>query len=306
MTVTARPAPGKQRIVVFRDAGAPLTAGEGCQAGVGRRGRLPQRARRLRELGGRVRQGRRRHRRRLGDDAARLHRVRRRRHRVPTCSRAAGRGSTRCSATSSAARSGDDRVDRRRADDFLQGGPGDDSLDGARRQRRGHLPRRAQPRAGRSGRPLGRERGRRAGHAALDRATRGRRRRGHPPRHQRTQRDPGARWRRPDRGTRRQRPAQGRRGAALQGPARPRPAARRQRRRHPARRRRCRPPLRRRRAAIAWSAAAGWTCSTPAPTPIGCARPTAGRRRSVRARGSTACWRTRADRPAGCEAIRLR
>ena len=33
VTVTTRPPAGKQRTVVFRDAGAPLTPGEGCQAG---------------------------------------------------------------------------------------------------------------------------------------------------------------------------------------------------------------------------------------------------------------------------------
>jgi hypothetical protein len=33
VTVSTRPPTGKQRTVVFRDAGAPLTAGDGCQAG---------------------------------------------------------------------------------------------------------------------------------------------------------------------------------------------------------------------------------------------------------------------------------
>jgi Ca2+-binding RTX toxin-like protein len=35
VTVTALPASGKKRTVVFRDAGAPLTAGDGCRAGAG-------------------------------------------------------------------------------------------------------------------------------------------------------------------------------------------------------------------------------------------------------------------------------
>ena len=78
------------------------------------------------------------------------------------------------------------------------------------------------------------------------------------------------------RGARRQRPAQGRRGAALQGRARPRPAARRA----PAATSCSATP-----ATIACSAgpgataswaAAGWTASTAAPTPIACAPPTAG------------------------------
>src|SRR4051812_1888107 len=33
VTVTARPPAGKMRVVVFRDAGAPLSAGDGCAAG---------------------------------------------------------------------------------------------------------------------------------------------------------------------------------------------------------------------------------------------------------------------------------
>ena len=35
VTVTTRQSAGKMRTVVFRDAGAPLTPGEGCQAGAG-------------------------------------------------------------------------------------------------------------------------------------------------------------------------------------------------------------------------------------------------------------------------------
>jgi Ca2+-binding RTX toxin-like protein len=35
VTVTTRPASGKARTVVFRDAGAPLTPGDGCRAGAG-------------------------------------------------------------------------------------------------------------------------------------------------------------------------------------------------------------------------------------------------------------------------------
>jgi Ca2+-binding RTX toxin-like protein len=130
VTVTARPPSGKQRIVVFRDAGAPLTAGEGCQAGAAGevlcRNALGDFANSVDVYA------------KDGDDAVDASAMTLRGFTVFIDG-----GSGSDVLTGSRARVnalfgdfvssevGDDRVTGGRADDFLQGGPGDDVLDGA-------------------------------------------------------------------------------------------------------------------------------------------------------------------------------
>jgi Ca2+-binding RTX toxin-like protein len=129
VTVTVRPPAGRQRIVVFRDAGAPLVAGDGCKAGAA--GAIVCRAA-------------------LGDFANSVDVNAEDRDDTVNASAVDLRGFTvfvdggagsdvlTGSATLPNAlfgdfvnsQVGDDRVSGGRRDDFLQGGPGDDVLDG--------------------------------------------------------------------------------------------------------------------------------------------------------------------------------
>lgn len=129
VTVTARPPAGKRRIVVFRDAGATLTAGEGCQAGAA--GAVVCRAE-------------------FGDFANSVDVYAKDGNDTVDASAVALRGFTVFvdGGTGSDAIAGsrtlpnalfgdfvssevgDDRLTGGRRDDFLQGGPGDDLIDG--------------------------------------------------------------------------------------------------------------------------------------------------------------------------------
>ncbi|MEA2362600.1 MAG: hypothetical protein QOD71_1745 [Thermoleophilaceae bacterium] len=129
VTVTVRPPAGKHRIVVFRDAGAPLVAGEGCKAGAA--GEVVCRAA-------------------LGDFANSVDLATKDRDDTVDASAVdlrgftvfidGGAGSDVLTGSRTVPNAlfgdfvnsevGDDRVTGGRRDDFLQGGPGDDVLDG--------------------------------------------------------------------------------------------------------------------------------------------------------------------------------
>jgi Ca2+-binding RTX toxin-like protein len=130
VTVTTRPSAGKLRTVVFRDAGAPLTAGDGCQAGAAGEvvcthalGDFANSVDVYAED---------------GDDTVDASAMKLRGFTVFVDG---GAGSdvltgsrTRVNALFGdfvSSEVGDDRVTGGRGDDFLQGGPGDDLLDGA-------------------------------------------------------------------------------------------------------------------------------------------------------------------------------
>lgn len=129
VTVTTRPPSGKQRIVVFRDAGAPLSAGDGCQAGAAGevvcRNPLGDFANSVDVIA------------KDGDDTVDASAVKLRGFTVFIDG---GAGSDLLIGSRSVPNAlfgdfvsnevGDDQVTGGRRDDFLQGGPGDDVLDG--------------------------------------------------------------------------------------------------------------------------------------------------------------------------------
>ena len=129
VTVTTRQSAGKMRTVVFRDAGAPLTPGDGCQAGAGGevvcRNPVGDFANSVDVYA------------EDGDDSVDASAVRLRGFTVfidggPGSDVLAG-SRTRVNALFGdfvSSEVGNDRVTGGRGDDFLQGGPGDDLLDG--------------------------------------------------------------------------------------------------------------------------------------------------------------------------------
>jgi Ca2+-binding RTX toxin-like protein len=130
VTVTTRPPAGKLRTVVFSDAGAPLTAGNGCQAGPG--GEVVC-TNALGDFGNTVDVYA-----KDGDDAVDASAMTLRSFTVFVDGGAGSdviRGSrARVNALFGdfvSSEVGNDRLTGGRGDDFLQGGPGDDLLDGA-------------------------------------------------------------------------------------------------------------------------------------------------------------------------------
>jgi Ca2+-binding RTX toxin-like protein len=130
VTVTTRPAAGKLRTVVFRDAGAPLTAGDGCQAGAGGEVVCVSALGDFANSVGVYAED--------GDDTVDASAVKLRGFTVfidggPGSDVLTG-SRTKVNALFGdfvSSEVGDDQVTGGRADDFLQGGPGDDLLDGA-------------------------------------------------------------------------------------------------------------------------------------------------------------------------------
>jgi Ca2+-binding RTX toxin-like protein len=129
VTVTTRPPIGKQRTVVFRDAGAPLTAGDGCQAGAAGevvcRNALGDFANSVDVYA------------KGGDDTVDASTVNLRGFTVFVDGGAGSDGITGSRRRVNAlfgdfvnSEVGDDLVTGGSADDFLQGGPGDDILEG--------------------------------------------------------------------------------------------------------------------------------------------------------------------------------